>query len=66
MVYSMPFQVPGAINTKATTPNVRGGFINRDQPKVTWSNTRYVLDALSVTLETVLLNDLLDTLPGAG
>ena len=28
-------QVPGAINTKATTPNVRGGFINGDRPKVT-------------------------------
>ena len=41
MVYSMPFQVPGAINTKANTPNVRSGsFIHRDPPKVTWSKTR--------------------------
>ena len=41
MVYSMPFQVPADVTTKANTPNVRSGSVShRDPPKVTWSQTR--------------------------
>ena len=40
MIYSMPFQVPTYVSTKANTPNVRSGAAShRDSPKVTWKLT---------------------------